>query len=1307
MIKRIENKYYSTFKKKKIKAFQVIKLLVCSILCLILSAQFYTISAQNLPYHNQNQNFINTEAPRAWYIPFHDKASALEDDPEQSLNYLSLNGQWRGKWFKHVNDCNMDSILKTNDRDWHTLNVPGNWQLQGNFDIPIYTNVEYPFPANPPRIDRNIPTMLYRRNFEVPAHWDNKQVYINFDGVESAYFLYINGKFVGYAEDSFTSDEFNITKYLQPGNNQIDVKVLRWCDGSYLEGQDFWRLSGIFRDVYLLARHPLHIRDFYAKPVLSDNNSSATLELDIELLSVTSSNQNKYNLIASLLDSTGNIVEEKILGLPIQEKENGLNVSSRFDVNNPKLWSAESPYLYKLVLRLADHKNEVLEVISQEIGFRDVQIKNGHLLVNGQPIYIKGTNRHEIHSEKGRVMDRETMEYDIKFMKRHNINAVRTSHYPNHPLWYKLCNRYGIYVMDEANVESHGLKHILADDTSWTKPFVERVVNMVHRDKNQPSIIIWSMGNECGHGQNFFSMEQAILSIDSTRPVFYEEMGPDFDIVGYMYPSLESLKGAHDAHPNHPVIPCEYVHAMGNSVGGLEDYWKLMRQHSRMQGGFVWDWVDQALLKEDEQGNPFWAYGGDFGDTPNDGSFCMNGLLLPDRKPKPAIYEVKKVYQDYHLKTVDLALGKVKLISEKYFTHSSQYDMSWEVVSEGKTIAEGSIATNVAPGDSAIITLDYNEAIQQTKAPAFLNFKVKLKNKTSWADTGHVIAYDQFLLPVKEYVPQITNMDNFKNIDIEETANTINVIFDAGSIQFNKNTGLLDQYLLNGLDLIHKAPRLNFWRPPTENDLRESSFLAGKKLGLDNLNYILNEIFTIDLSGKAVRVVTNHDVKNSDSLLIANTSFIYTIYADGSMNMDVHFLPSDIIEEFLKIGIQMELNQSITNTQWFGGGPHETYSDRDASAFIDLYQTLVDSLFTTYAVPQESGNRSNTYWLNLSDDQNNGVLITSNSPFNYSAYPYSDRAIEWASHTNKLKKADFITLNLDYQQKGIGSATCGPPTRNEYLIIATQNQFSFKFQALKTGENAFEKAKKMHPSHEYDMLPQPEISTNLEVFNEEMLVKLDDNTPSTQVNYTFDDRWSKITARIYENPVTINKSTIVRARSRGQGVIPSLINTRDFFFTNARSVSYSEPVLSEFAFASEFVLLDGKTGTGGKSNANWIGFDTCLVIDIVLARPTNINSITTRFKQMWWKRQFAPNKVSFLVSGNGIDFKEADLKSHVINNRDELERVGVIELSGTINKENITHVKLRIENRGLTPDFARDPGVETLIFLDEIIIHQD
>nr|MDA3835178.1 DUF4981 domain-containing protein [Spirochaetales bacterium] len=765
-------------------------------------------------WENTAVNQINKEAPRAWFVPF---ASSNEVDADNKWNsslIQSLNGEWL---FKYSDNPSSRPFFFFKDdfdtRIWSKIKGPANFEIEG-FTYPIYTNSQYPHEVTPPTIQDNYnPVGSYKKTFTLPAHWAGKEVFVHFGAVSSAMYLWVNEQLVGYSQDSKTPAEFNITQYLQPGENSLAVEVYKWSDGSYLEDQDFWRLGGITRDVFLMARNPTHIRDFRVDANLADDYATGALALQVEL---SDAQAPSYTISATLKDGDNTV--EEFSGVAT----NGL---VNFESTYPQIkkWTAETPYLYQLEITLKNADDNVVEVIHQDVGFRRVEIIGSTLRVNGEYIYLKGANLHEHHDVTGHVVDEATMLKDIKIMKSHNLNAVRTSHYPQPVRFYELCNRYGLYIIDEANIESHGMgygKNSLAKDSAWMSSHLYRTRNMFERDKNQPSVIIWSLGNEAGNGINFDATYDFLKSVDSTRPVQYEQAhgGRNTDIYAPMYASMERMIRYANEDGSKPLIQCEYAHAMGNSVGNLQDYCDVIEAFEVMQGGFIWDWVDAGLLSEDEEGNKFWAYGGDFGpDTvPSDGNFCINGLVDPDRGIKPALLEVKKVYQYIKYHPVDLANGTISIENKYDFINTDRFNFTWVIKGDGKTVQSGTFdQIQLDPDQKTTVSANMDFTVEPG-LEYYLAVSAALKETDGLVPAGTMLAAEQFKLPIT--LPATSVEEELLALSVVENGDTVTVSGNNFAVSFDKAKGVMTSFLTNEQDMLLNGPEPSFWRAPIDND---------------------------------------------------------------------------------------------------------------------------------------------------------------------------------------------------------------------------------------------------------------------------------------------------------------------------------------------------------------------------------------------------------------------------------------------------------------------------------------------------------
>ena len=976
----------------------------------------------------------NTEKPHVTMIPFQSKKAAFKADWKASSFYKSLNGQWKFKWSPDPEHRPAD--FYKNDFDvskWDDITVPMSWQAAG-FGTPIYTNNKYPFENNKPRVmdvpsdkrftsykERN-PVGSYRRTFTVPASWKGREVFVTFDGVDSAFYLWINGKKVGYSQGSRTPAEFNITKYLKKGKNTIAVEVYRYCDSSYVEDQDMFRMSGIFRKVYLWSAPEQHIRDFFVVTDLDKQYKDADLKLDIDLHNYASSSKS-VTLELELLDAKGNSVfkREKQISLP-SGKDTPITLFQK--VIDPLKWSAEHPNRYNLLLSLKNDKGEVLEVVQNKIGFRKIESIGGLLCINGKPIMVKGVNRHEFSYDKGHTVTRAECVSDVKRMKQHNINAVRTSHYPNNPEWYDVCDEYGIYLLDEANLECQGDTSI-SNDPEWAPTYLDHVKRMVERDKNHPSVIIWSMGNESGPGRNycFGVVHDWVEKRDPSRARMY---GPKATITTQMYRTPEDLERtgkAWDGGGNHnALIQSEYSHSMGNSTGNLREYMDMYEKYRHLQGGFIWDWIDQGLKKEipGKPGEYILAYGGDFGDYPNNGNMSLNGLIDGDRKKThPAIEEVKKVYQNIDVKPVDLSKGTFIVKNKNLFTDMTGVQGAWELIADGKKIKSGSLENiNIPPLSEKQITIPVTTASLPKGKECFIKVVFRLADDTPWAKKGHIIAWDQIAYP---FTPAVTPLAPAGKVEIADSGNQVTVKGGEFTVTVNKKTGCIEKYVFDGKPVFVQPLRPNLWRANTDNDIawriskKEKRDFWEKETAKASATFIKAEKISDGLAEISVKF-DFPDVKG-----VFNVQ--YLINGKGELQVNAEYRQAPDTSLVPRVGMQTAVDNSFRTFQWYGRGPHESYWDRKESAAFGIYKKDLDHLNFIYTSPQECGNHTDVRWLKVSSAKGNTITIVGNPQINFSAWPFTQKTLQRAKHRNELKPAGFVTLNIDYGQIGVGGNT--------------------------------------------------------------------------------------------------------------------------------------------------------------------------------------------------------------------------------------------------------------------------------------------
>ncbi len=994
----------------------------------------------------------NKEQAHATMMPYESLEKAIAANRQDSLYRQDLNGTWKFKMVRKVADVPADFSKPDYDVSaWDDIPVPSNWQMLG-YDEPIYTNFVYPIPLDPPYVPEENHVGLYRRTFSIPDTWQGRQVYLYFQGVDSAMYLYVNGVEVGYSQGSRTPAEFNITEFLKDGENQLAVEVLRWSDGTYLEDQDMWRMSGIYRDVYLYSKPNVQIRDYFSKTLLDENYENAKLNVEVKVRNETRKDCPPQKVKISLYDDKQvDLIAQTDCCKEVHIMTGKLDCSVWFDVpvEAPALWSAETPNLYTLVITLLNEAGDPIQYVSSRIGFRSVETKGGKILINGKPIYIKGVNRHEHDEVTGKYVRMDTMLKDILLMKQHNINAVRTSHYPDCEEWYDLCDQYGIYIMDEADLETHGWCD-LCRDTRFSAAFLERAIRMVERDKNHPCVMMWSLGNETGYGPNHDGMAGWIHGFDTTRPVHYEpaRVGngapASVDVVSSMYPSLEWLvEMGNEPNCDKPVIMCEYVHAMGNSLGGMKDYWDVIYAHEKIRGGYIWEWLDHGIKQVTEDGEEWYAYGGDFNDKPNDGNFCCDGLIWPNRVPHPKMVEVKKIYEYVNVKAVDLAAGKVAIENNYDFTDLSRFYGAWKLEGDGVVCASGTIDLAGAPYTTTEYTIDYGK-IEPSSTEYFLLVEIKLKEDCSWADAGHTVAYEQFKLPVEVLVAHAPAVLNLPRFDVVDTAEALTVSEGDYKVTFCKATGALVSYACAD-NVLLKDSALNIFRARTDNDGHYGHEWTEKKLGETTEKATK---FTWEQTAKGI-VVTAAICVDTPVCHAADYTIVYTIGANGCVQVSLDVKPDAGFETLPKLGLQFKAAKAYDTLTWYGLGYEENYVDKLQAAVVGLYSGKVSDLFTNYVYPQENGNRGGIRWASLTNADGNGVKIAAvngnlgENLYNTSAWKYTANMISDARHTYDLKELDEVIWNIDIAQHGIGTGSCGPVTFPWYCLKPEEKKLNF------------------------------------------------------------------------------------------------------------------------------------------------------------------------------------------------------------------------------------------------------------------------
>ncbi len=1018
---------------------------------------------------------INKQPPHATLAPYPDAERALKCDRTASPWVRCLNGSWAF----HLADRPAAAPADFHgpdfdDGDWGAIDVPSDWQMQG-YDHPIYTNVKYPWPAELcPRVPADNPTGCYRTRFTVPDDWDGRQIFLLFEGVESAFHLWVNGQPVGYSQGSRLPAEFDVTPYVRPGENALAAKVYRWSDGSWLEDQDHWWLSGIYRDVLLYATPKVHLRDLFVRTDLDEDCRDAVLRVSAAPVAYDDADLSAYRVRAQLYDADGREVFDEPPASEISAApQNVPGAELSGEVAAPRKWSAEDPYLYTLVITLLDPEGNAVEHESCRVGFRKVEIRDGQLLVNGRAILVKGVNRHEHDDRRGKAVTEESMLADIRLLKRFNFNTVRTAHYPDCPRWYELCDEFGLYVIDEANIECHGVYNALTNDPDWRTALVERGSRMVERDKNHPCVIAWSMGNESGYGPNHAALSGWIRERDPSRPVHYEGVlhradWPKLatDIICPMYPRIgfgldDRAKGpltlealACESDDNRPVILCEYAHSMGNSTGNLAEYWETFRAHRRLQGGSIWDWVDQGLIKTDENGREYWAYGGDFGDEINDANFCINGLIWPDRTPHPGMWECKQVQQPVRIDAPDAEAGRLRVQNEYDFSDLSHLDVVWELAADGEVIQRGRLDPLItAPGATEEIELPVGPVDAQPGTEHFLAVRFVLREDCSWAQAGHVVAWEQFPLDISSPATEASLPAG--DVSAERSGETVRIAGADFELVFDCGEGRITSFVRDGVELLDQGPRVNLWRAPTDNDGthgEHSTAGAWRRAGLDRL---VNRVESVtpesdDDATAGLRVLSKLQADGVDAGFTVEQ--LYRVAVDGGMLIDTRLTPFGELPILPRVGLAMSLPAGFERFCWFGRGPHENYRDRNAGTPVGVYESTVDEQYVPYIYPQEYGNKTDVRWATLTDADGAGWLACGGEWIETSVHPYTLENLTAARHTLDLERVDRPRWYLDHLQAGLGGGSCGPPTLPRYEIKPEAMRFAIMLQPLPAGD---------------------------------------------------------------------------------------------------------------------------------------------------------------------------------------------------------------------------------------------------------------
>jgi beta-galactosidase/beta-glucuronidase len=1012
----------------------------------------------------------NRLKPRSYFFSYKNKSTALSYERGDSQGFLLLNGNWK---FHYANaPIESPSEFYKEDYctdDWSEIPVPSHWQLNG-YGKPHYTNVKYPFPVEPPYIPTENPTGAYKRTFYLTKGALSEQLHLIFEGVDSSFHVWVNGQEVGYSQGSRLPSEFDITNVVKEGENSIAVRVYQWAESSYIEDQDMWWLSGIFRYVYIVGKPTTHIQDVFVKGALENQFQDGRLDFELAV----SGEFQGFQVAVEILDK-GTVLARQQLKIESQL------VTGSLEVECVKQWNAETPALYDVAVTLLGPSGDVVEVIPQRCGFRNVEIKGGQLLVNGVAVMFKGVNRHDAHPDFGRAVPVSSMIEDLTLMKQHNINAIRTAHYPNDPRFYELCDQFGFYVIDETDLECHGLvyigqPHLISDDPAWQAAYIDRMERLVERDKNHPSVIMWSLGNESGFGQNHVAMYEWAKRRDPSRLVHYEgetrEIMNEFghvperdpiatDVHTTMYTPIEKMKVIGGlTNLKKPHILCEYAHAMGNGPGGLKEYWETFYAYDRLQGGFVWEWVDHGLRQHTPEGEEYFAYGGDFGEKPHDGNFVIDGLARPDRQPSPALAELKKVIEPVVVSDFNFEEKTIQVQNRYDFTDLAKLQCQWLIEADGTIIESGIVdVPEIAANMKNVIELPIRvPSVVLNNTDFWLNLVWTTKETTLWAASGHTVAWSQHELPISNYVD--VEAPQTGRLTVAEEASKIYVSGSQFQLVFNKQNGRIEKYFYDGQLMLHKGPRLNFWRAPIDNDLLGLGEFSAKpvakdwkEFGVDAIQHRLKQTKVTIQEDRQV-VIIECETKAAPPVIAwgFDVTYVYTIQANGSILIEINGVKVGQGPASLpRIGVEMTVNNGYDGIEWYGLGPNEAYVDSKQGARMGVWSSTVDGLQTPYIFPQENGNRHQNKWVSFSQENGKSMLVTSHS-FDFSASYYTVEQLETAKHTYDLFKQPYITVHIDKQQYGLGSASCGEDVQKQYRL--ENEDFQFAFTLLPYDKNA-------------------------------------------------------------------------------------------------------------------------------------------------------------------------------------------------------------------------------------------------------------
>ena len=1306
-----------------------------SIILLVVMALCFNVKAQEIAdwWNDVSVCQVNKVAPRTNVIPYQDENGINNLEYRQSPYYQCINGNWKFHWVEKPADKPQGFYAEGYDvSSWNTIPVPANWEING-YGIPVYINQQNEFPSNQPYAPTEYnPVGCYVHNFNVPAEWNGRNVYINFGAVKSAFYLWINGKFVGYSEDSKTPAEFDITPYLnKSGENTLAVEAYRFSDGSYLECQDYWRLSGITRDVILYSKPKTNVYDFFVKAGLDDKYAKGIFEVLIDV-NYGKKVPSKLTVEVELVNKNENakfevnkLYVEEFTKKELIAKQNSEGHSTiRFKkiLDRVEAWSAEKPVLYDMTIRLKDKKGKVIEVVGSKIGFRTSEIKDGQFMVNGKPILIKGVNRHEHDGFTGQYVTRETMEKDIQLMLKNNINTIRTSHYPCDVYLYELCDKYGLYVIDEANNESHAQGYgdaSLAKDERWIEAFKYRCNNMFGRDKNHPSIVIWSLGNECGNGVCMYESYDMMKKLDNTRPVINERSIYDYntDIIGLMYASqgyLEKFVEEELDSLGRPFIMVEYLHAMGNSCGGMQDYWDVINAHKQLQGGCIWDWCDQSLIQTDTEKNVRWyAAGGDLGALEgigNDDSFCVNGLVTSDRRPHHHLDEVKKIYQNISVTPVDIEKGVFEIKNNFFFRRLNEFECSYVIYSNEKPRLQSKIFDlDLAPQSSKTINISIPKPRMEGENPNkyakveyFIEFSFKEKNGNKMRPAGTEIAYEVFKLNLD--TPAGESLTNIPEVKLDDNKDNVIVLNEDFTFVINKQQGLPVSFMYKGVEMLAGPIKPNFWRAPTLNDdVDRNALTKWLNANLNDLTIVPKSIKAQRINKSKVAVVVVLNFNNASGENIITTEQVFEINGYGDVIISSNIQTSEAVKTMPKVGTQILLNKQFENVKYFGKDT-ENYPDRNSSGKTNVYSTKASSFFELHEEPQDNGNHSETRWVAMSDVKGMGLFVTSDELFNFSIYQYSDENLSVAERINQMKLADYWTFNIDHRQAPLGTATCGPGSLEKYLINDDIYEYTIRIRPFNTKNNETEeKLYKQNVLGDFNKVATPVITTDLTRFDNEMKVTLTSDANS-KIYYTLDGSEPTQKSKLYTKPFSINKTVTIKAKAFAANKMSSFTLMETFERLIIKGTEFVEKPNKNYSKNYETALMDARKGVAGNWGEDWLGFNgQDAEFTIELSMPTDINKLFIGYGVQPNDWVLMPKGIKVSVSTDGVTYTNPVIADFpVYNNVKDIKRRE--EARANINVKGVKYIKVYVESYKTLPEWHDYAGENAWIMLDEITI---